>query len=125
MKKILATSALALSVFLSTNALAQATSTLPAATNGGFAGPTIAPTTVEAAKKMSDESAVVLVGKIEKNLGNEKYTFTDATGSITVEIDHEDWRGQTVSPEDTVEIRGEVDKDFTTIEIDVDYVTKK
>ena len=45
--------------------------------------------------------------------------------SVTVEIDNDDWRGVSVSEKDTVEIRGEVDKDFMNFEIDVDSITKK
>lgn len=51
--------------------------------------------------------------------------FTDKTGSVTVEIDNEDWRGLSVNEKDTVELRGEVDKDFTSFEIGVDSVIKK
>lgn len=118
MNKILATSIFAVSVVLLSSAIAQS----PA---GGFSGPTIVTTTVKDALKQSDETAVILVGKIEKNLGNEKYIFTDATGSINVEIDNEDWNGQNITPADTVEIRGEVDKDFSKTEIDVDSIIKK
>ena len=77
----------------------------------GFNGPSVAISKVRDAKKMRDETSVVLVGKIEKSLGGEKYQFTDETGSIIVEIDEEKWMGLEVGPTDTVEIYGEVDKD--------------
>ena len=118
MKKFMAVSALALVMGVSANALAN-----PAA--GGFTGPSQAAVSVAEAKKLSDDSAVVLVGKIEKSLGGEKYLFTDSTGSVTVEIDSEDWNGLSVSEKDTVELRGEVDKDFTSFEIVVDTIIKK
>ena len=51
--------------------------------------------------------------------------FSDATGQVTVEIDDEDWRGLTVNEKDTVEIKGEVDKEFTSFIIDVDSIVKK
>jgi uncharacterized protein YdeI (BOF family) len=35
---------------------------------------------------------VLLRGKIEKVLGDEKYTFADASGKITALIDDEVWR---------------------------------
>lgn len=93
---------------------------------GGFQGPTISSSTVAEALKMNDDTPVVLVGKIEKNLGNEKYQFSDKTGSIVVEIDDEDWRGQVVKPENTVEIRGEIDKELLgTPEVDVDVIILK
>ena len=93
--------------------------------NAQYTGPGLAPVTVKEAKKMSDDTSVVLVGKITQNIGDEKYTFTDATDSVIVEIDDEDWKGLTVGPDEVVEIRGEVDKNFTTVEIDVDTVVKK
>lgn len=76
--------------------------------------------TVQAAKNMRDDAHVTLTGKIIKQLGHEKYLFKDATGEITVDIDDEDFRGQEVTPQNTVRIMGEVDKEFGRgTEIDV------
>lgn len=118
MKKQVIISAFALLLGLSGNAFAQQ----PA---GGFTGPSPAPISVAEALKLSDDAPVVLVGKIEKNLGGEKYLFTDASGSVTVEIDNDDWKGVSVNEKDTVELHGEVDKDLMKFKIDVDSVTKK
>ena len=75
-------------------------------------------------KQMKDETFVVLRGKIKQMVGKEKYLFEDQSGSIVVEIDDEDWNGVTVGPEDTVEIRGEVDTHWRKpTDIDVDSVT--
>ena len=123
MKKFAMVSALALILGVSGNALAQ--QNFGAANAGGYTGPSAAAMTVAEAKKLSDDTPVVLVGKIEKSLGGEKYLFTDNTGSVTVEIDNDDWRGLNVSDKDTVEIRGEVDKEFMNFEISVDSVSKK
>lgn len=123
MKKFAMVSALALILGVSGNALAQ--QNFGAANAGGYTGPSAAAMTVAEAKKLSDDTPVVLVGKIEKSLGGEKYLFTDNTGSVTVEIDNDDWRGLTVNDKDTVEIRGEVDKEFMNFEISVDSVSKK
>ncbi len=92
---------------------------------GGFQGPGLSTSTVAEALKMGDDTAVVLEGKIEQSLGGERYMFSDNTGSVTVEIDDDDWRGLTVTPNDTVVIRGEVDKDFFKTEIDVDAIELK
>lgn len=118
MKNILTVSAFALILGISANVYAK-----PAV--GGFTGPSQAAVSVAEARKLSDDTPVVLNGRIEKNLGGEKYLFTDNTGSVTVEIDNEDWNGVSVSEKDIVELRGEVDKDFTSFEIDVDSVIKK
>lgn len=116
MKKIAFT--LALVMGISTNVFAQQA--------GGYTGPSAVSTmTVSEVLKLGDDKPVILVGKIEKSLGNEKYTFTDNTGSVTVEIDDEEWRGLTLNENDIVEIKGEIDKDFTSFEVDVDSITKK
>lgn len=130
MKKmtVITTLALLATVLLGGNALATASGfegPAETAATGGFQGPTINAMTVKEVKKLRDDTPVVLVGKIERSLGAEKYLFTDATGSITVEIDNEDWFGITVTPEDTVVIYGEVDKGFRKLEIDVDRIALK
>ncbi len=117
MTKLAVVSALALVIGFSSNALAQ---------QGGYTGPSDVKTmSVTDALKLGDDTPVILTGKIAKSLGNEKYLFTDATGSVTVEIDNEDWKGVTANENDTLEIRGEVDKDLMSFEIDVDSLRKK
>lgn len=119
MKKIAIVSALALVFGLNTNTMAQQPT-------GGYTGPSaVTAMTVAEALKLRDDTPVILTGKIEKSLGDEKYMFADTTGSVVVEIDDDDWRGQNVSATDVVEIRGEVDKGFMNIEIDVDVINKK
>lgn len=113
MNKLLSASVLTLAIGFSSSAWAA------------FQGPGIASSTVAEALKMSDDTPVILNGQIEKSLGGEKYQFKDATGTVIVEIDDEDWRGVDVRPEDMVTIKGEVDKDMFTTEIDVDVVELK
>ena len=55
---------------------------------------------------------------------NDRYTFRDESGTVVVEIDHKRWNGVTVGPQDTVEIQGEVDKDWNSVEIDVKQIRK-
>ncbi len=74
--------------------------------------------------EMKDDSYVTMQGHIIKQTGKEKYLFQDSTGSITVEIDDEDWNGTSVSPSDTVEITGEVDRNFFSSEVDADIIKK-
>lgn len=80
--------------------------------------------TVEQAKSMNDEAYVTLTGNIVQKVGKEKYLFKDATGSVEVEIDDKDWKGVQVSPQDIVVIQGEVDKGWSSLEIEVDTITK-
>lgn len=94
---------------------------------GGFTGPVAGGDTlisVEQAKALKDDSLVKLQGNIVQKVGSEKYLFKDKSGSIEIEIDDEDWQGQEVGPEDTVLIEGEVDKGWTTVEIDVERISK-
>ena len=113
MNKIIYTSVLALTVAFSSSAFAA------------FQGPESAPVTVAEALQMKDDAQVVINGQIEKSLGDEKYLFKDASGSVTVEIDDEDWRGLDITPQDVVTIKGEVDKDMFSTEIDVDFIELK
>lgn len=112
-----------LAVLLATSAILAGTEAM-AKKDGGFTGPSVEVITIEQAKGMSDDTFVILRGNITKNIGDELYVFTDGTGTINIEIDDEDWNGQNIGPEDLVEIRGEIDKGWTSIEIDVDSVSK-
>lgn len=119
MNKFATLTSLALIFGLAGNAAAQAP-------RGGFQGPGLSVMTVAEALKAADDTPVKLEGKIEKSLGDEKYLLKDASGTVTIEIDDDDWRGVTVTPNDTVEIEGEVDKNmFRSTEIDVDRISVK
>lgn len=91
---------------------------------GGFQGPSISVSTVEQVKQMNDDQKVALRGYIIQSLGDEDYMFKDDTGTIQVEIDHKRWRGQVITPNDLVEIQGEVDKDWKSINVDVKRIIK-
>lgn len=92
---------------------------------GGYTGPGPSVTTVEQAKNMRDDTHVTLRGYIVQHLGGEHYLFKDDTGTVNVDIDHKRWQGQTVGPNDRVEIYGEVDKDWNKLDIDVDRLIKR
>lgn len=92
--------------------------------SGGFQGPNGSSTTVESAKSLRDDTWVTLRGNIVERISDDLYLFKDATGTINVDIDHKRWNGVTVTPQDTVEIQGEVDKDWNSVEIDVKQISK-
>ena len=73
---------------------------------------------------MRDDTRVVLRGNIVQHLGKDKYLFQDASGTIRVEIDDDKWQGQTVTPSDIVELHGEIDKDWNSVEVEVNRVVK-
>jgi uncharacterized protein (TIGR00156 family) len=120
----------ALALFLAAGFVSQATAAQGgfqgggSANSGGFSGPGISISTVQQAVSMRDDSHVILRGNILRHLGKDKYLFKDATGSVNVEIDNDKWQGQTITQDDTVELYGEVDKDWNSVEIDVDKVVK-
>lgn len=94
--------------------------------NGGYQGPSLSQsiTTVKEAMSLRDDAYVKMRGKIIKHSHKDKYIFSDGTGDITIEIDKDKWRGLVVNADDLVEIVGEIDKDWNSIEVEVDYITK-
>ncbi len=92
---------------------------------GGFAGPGIAVSLAKQAESLRDDTPVILRGRITRSLGGEKYLFTDTSGSVILDIDDSIWNGQRITPDDPVEIHGEVDKDWGSVEIDVDRIVKQ
>lgn len=94
-------------------------------TGGGYTGPGPDIVTVAQAKEMRDDKQVALKGYIIQSLGDNNYLFKDSTGAITVEISQKHWQGLTIGPEDLVELRGEVDKDWSSVEIEVERIIKR
>lgn len=99
---------------------------LPVAQNGAINGHAInAGTTVASLANLPDESQVRLTGKLVRAFGDERYEFSDSTGTIIVEIDSELWQGRAVGANDTITLVGELDKSLNPLEstaIDVDFV---
>ncbi|MGL4225262.1 YgiW/YdeI family stress tolerance OB fold protein [Vibrio misgurnus] len=91
---------------------------------GGFQGPSARQIIrdVVSALNASDDTKVELIGHIMTSMGHDDYIFRDATGEIKVEIDDDLWRGKTVTPQTQVIIRGEVDKDWSEVTIDADFI---
>jgi len=83
------------------------------------------PNTVQAVlDNPQDDQTVTLRGTLLEKVGHEKYAFSDETGQIRVEIDNEVFPEQRITPEMTVELFGEVEKDFLqSPEIDVERLT--
>ncbi len=95
--------------------------------NGSYYGGQGALNTVAAIRKAGpyvDDAHVSLTGKLGRQVGKEHYEFSDGTGSITVEIDHEDLWGQQIGPNSRVMIYGEVDHEGYGVTIDVDMIRR-
>ena len=91
---------------------------------GGFVDYNANLTTAAKVKDQKDDSWVKLRGNITERLSDDRYLFRDTTGTVNVEIDHKRWNGQTITPQDKVEIQGKVDKEWNEFEIDVKQVFK-
>ena len=91
---------------------------------GGFALKHSSETiSVKEALKLNDDAKVVLEGKIKSQIKSDKYEFVDKNGDvIVVEINNKKWGNVTANEDTLLRIKGEVDKDFTKTEIDVDSV---
>lgn len=77
---------------------------------------------IQAAK---DKSFVMLEGKITKQIGKKDFIFQDSTGEIEIEVNRHAWRGQTITPNDTVELRGFLDKEWDKTEVEIKQIIKK
>lgn len=81
--------------------------------------------TVAQALQLKDDAQVRLTGKISQSVGDEKYQFKDASGSIVLDIDDELWQAKPLMPNQTVTIIGEVDVDHLPkkrVQIDVEQL---
>ncbi|AWH87302.1 YgiW/YdeI family stress tolerance OB fold protein [Limnobaculum parvum] len=102
----------------------ETTTSEPTQKEVGFSGPNAGTMTVEKALTMDDDTWVTLQGNIEQQIGKERYVFRDKTGTINVDIDHKRWNGLTISPTNSVELQGEINKDWNSIELDVKQMSK-
>ena len=77
---------------------------------------------IKNSKMYMDDFHVSLTGTLTKQLSYEHYEFTDATGTITVEIEADKMWGQKVSAQTPVTIYGEIDHEGYGLMIDVDML---
>jgi len=105
-------------------AAALAFPALALARSGGFTGPNESRVSVAEALKLPDDADVSLSGRIEKQVGHEKYQFSDSTGVIILDIADKRWRGLKVGPEDLVSVFGEIDRNSQGVEVEVKRINK-
>lgn len=95
------------------------------AAHGGFKdSATVKKANIAEVLKMNNNAYVAVQGNIVKRLSDDKYTFKDSTGTMTVEIDDDKWGGVSAGTQDKLELVGEVEKKYNTTELDVDTVRK-
>jgi len=66
------------------------------------------PVTINEARILPHDSWVILRGNIVSSISNKDYLFRDLSGEISVDIGSKEWRGNSVSVNDRIEIYGEV-----------------
>ncbi|MBP3316326.1 MAG: YgiW/YdeI family stress tolerance OB fold protein [Alphaproteobacteria bacterium] len=124
MKKISFMAILSVLVFGAANAEFQPVNPTTTSAKGGFVSGAETISTVKQIMEMRDDVPVIVKGNIVQRMGDETYLFEDSTGSITVEIDDDEWRGQTITPTDPVKLYGEVDRGIFKTELEINYVEK-
>ena len=140
MKKLITTSVLALTTLFSAVSFATAndeatsapetaaplTQPNPYGGYGQFGGNGFQPLNtvgaIQSAQGYIDDFPVTLQGTLGKQVGYEYYEFTDGTGTMVVEIDHEHFWGQQFAPGSQIMIYGEVDYKGHGIIVDADFV---
>lgn len=111
--------------FLSILMLTGISASIVFAAHGGFKD-SVSPrkSTIAEVLKMNNNSYVSIQGNILKRLSDDKYSFKDSSGTITVEIDDDKWGGINAGTQDKLELVGEVEKKYNSTELDVDTVRK-
>lgn len=128
MKKLLTVAAIALSsVAVYNTAMAQGFNDgNNQVTQQGFVDESVIVKTVADALNANDNTPVRLDGQIVKQIGKKDFLFKDASGKeIQIEVNKKAWNGQTIAPQDNIQIIGKVDKEWNKTEVDVKQIIKK
>ena len=115
MKKLLTVAAIALSsVAVYNTAIAQGFNDgHKHNTQQGFVDESVIVKTVDDALNANDDTPVRLDGQIVKQIGKKDFLFKDASGKeIQIEVSKKAWNGQTIAPQDNIQIIGKVDKEW-------------
>ena len=92
----------------------------------GYSGPELfVITPVKDTVAMSDDTPVILRGNIVKSQGMGLYLFRDDSGIIQIQISDEIMPNQPITPNDIVEIHGEVEKGLGSMHVEADLVIVK
>jgi len=123
MKKLLTVAAIALSsVAVYNTAIAQGFNDgNNQVTQQGFVDESVIVKTVADALNANDNTPVRLDGQIVKQIGKKDFLFKDASGKEIQKA----WNGQTIAPQDNIQIIGKVDKEWNKTEVDVKQIIKK
>ena len=93
---------------------------------GGFDGPS-AIITVNQTTMFPNKTPVIMRGSIIQAISHDRFIFRDETGEMTIKVKRDRWWGQTVTPEDTIEISGDFKRDkrnWQVVYVDVKLLKK-
>ena len=92
----------------------------------GFVDESVIVKTVDDALNANDDTPVRLDGQIVKQIGKKDFLFKDASGKeIQIKVSKKAWNGETIAPQDNIQIIGKVDKEWNKTEVDVKQIIKK
>ncbi len=91
---------------------------------GGFSGPGVSPISVEQARVTFDDSRVIVRGRIVQHVNNDQYVFEDASSSVLVTLPSSVWDGHVITPQNIVELHGELVKTTSYVKIKVAKLVK-
>lgn len=91
----------------------------------GFFDENSAVKTVKEALDAKDNTFVILEGNIVNQIDDDEFMFRDVSGEVKIDVSKRAWNGQTISPQDKIQIRGKVDKEWNKTEIDVKQIIKQ
>jgi uncharacterized protein (TIGR00156 family) len=73
---------------------------------------------------LADGSLVMLEGTLVEYLGDDHYRFRDVSGEVAVDVESEVWHGIDVGPSDLIRIRGELERRWNSLDVEVDSLEK-
>ena len=77
----------------------------------GFSGPSAPVTVSQVVTTFPNKAPALLTGNIVQQISHDMYLFRDSTGDVVIKIKRDRWWGLNVSPNDLVEIGGELKRE--------------
>ncbi|MCT7655815.1 NirD/YgiW/YdeI family stress tolerance protein [Oceanimonas sp. NS1] len=79
-------------------------------------------TSVAEARRLADDSRIILSGHIVRRLNDDEFLFRDGTGTIKIDMDDDDWRKLRRHRRGQLLIWAEVDRDKRRVKLEVERV---
>lgn len=125
MKKLMMLGLLTVSTFSMAQGGFQANNQGTPSAQQGFVDTSATVKSVREALNAREHTPVILVGSIVRQIDDNEFLFKDSTGEVEIDVSEYAWNGQSITPQDTVEIHGFLDKEWNKTEIEVQNIIKK